>query len=203
MSTVIGIDPGQACGVAVFVGGKLQRLYTVAPHELLGSLRMRLEDAMRAPVSDRKPRAWPLLVVFEDSRLQSHVWNAAGKRGSLRIARNLGMVDGICAQIEAWCEGEGVECIPVSPKSKGAKLDASAFRSFTGWEGRTNQHERDAAMVAWAYRNFTPQNASKSAHKAQTQGSSYPRSSAKQNAPKRGIAPLSGAHDESAKESEE
>ena len=159
MSVVIGIDPGQHCGVAVFEGGELQRLYTVAPHELLGSLRLRLEDAMRAPVSDTKPRAWPLLVVFEDSRLQSHVWAAEGRSkgaGALKIARNLGMVDAICAQIEAWCADEDVPYCPVSPKGKGSKMDAAAFKHLTGWGKRANQHERDAALLAWPYRNLAP-----------------------------------------------
>ena len=159
MSTVIGIDPGQHCGVAVFVGGALQRLYTVAPHELLGRLRLRLEEAMRAPVSDKKPRAWPLLVVFEDSRLQSHVWTADGRSkgaGAMKIARNLGQVDGICAQLEAWCVDNNVPYCPVSPKGKGSKMDAAAFKHLTGCHRRLNQHERDAALLAWPYRNLTP-----------------------------------------------
>ena len=76
---VIGIDPGQNCGLAVFVNGKLEMLRTVQPHELIAWL---------FPYLPEKPA-----IVFEDSRLQSYVWNAAGKsraEGALRIARNLG-----------------------------------------------------------------------------------------------------------------
>ena len=37
-------------------------------------------------------------------------------------------------------------------RAKGSKLDAEAFGLVTGWEGKSNQHERDGAMVAWQYR---------------------------------------------------
>ena len=40
----------------------------------------------------------------------------------------------------------------VGPKHKGAKLDAEQFAKVTGWTGSSNQHERDADMVAWQYR---------------------------------------------------
>ena len=152
MSTVIGIDPGQQCGLAVFSHGMLTNVLTLAPHELMKWLREFVNEVHgMGEMADGLP-----FVVFEDSRLQSHVWNATGKRGSLRIARNLGMVDGICAQLQGWCEGEDVDYIAVSPKGKGRKMDTAAFKFLTGWAKRTNQHERDAALVAWPYRSTKP-----------------------------------------------
>ena len=95
----------------------------------------------------------PALVVFEDSRLQSHVWTRAKTHAAVaKIGRNVGMVDAWCHLIEAECERLEIECIGVSPKDKGGKLDAQAFATVTGWAGRTNEHERDSAMVAWPYR---------------------------------------------------
>ena len=149
-TTIIGIDPGQHCGLAVFEGGQLKLLRTLAPHELLAWLA----DYADACIGSGSGAP---VVVFEDSRLQSHVWKADGRSkasGALRIARNLGMVDGICAQIEAWCKDEGVRFIAVSPKGKGSKMDAAAFKHLTGWVKRVNQHERDAALLAWPYRSM-------------------------------------------------
>jgi len=40
----------------------------------------------------------------------------------------------------------------VSPKGKGAKVNAEQFKKLTGWDRPSNQHERDSAMVGWAYR---------------------------------------------------
>ena len=41
--------------------------------------------------------------------------------------------------------------IGVSPLRKGSKLTAARFAKVTGWQGRSNQHERDAAMCAFRY----------------------------------------------------
>ena len=54
--------------------------------------------------------------------------------------------------IVAVCGQHGVPAHGISPKEKGAKLDAATFALMTGWQGKSNQHERDAAMVAWPYR---------------------------------------------------
>ena len=40
-----------------------------------------------------------------------------------------------------------------SAKAK-MSLRRAQFRAHTGWSGRSNQHERDAAMVAWQYRRM-------------------------------------------------
>lgn len=52
---------------------------------------------------------------------------------------------GICAKLEIPAHG-------ISPTRKGAKVDAERFAAITGWEGSSNEHTRDAAMVAWPYR---------------------------------------------------
>ena len=149
VGTVIGIDPGAKSGFARYVDGQLVELVTCAPHTLLPFIAARVHDAAPAPV----------LLVFEDSRLQSYCWNAraaGGTGAALRAARNLGQVDGICQMLEGWCGAFGVPYAPVSPKGKGSKMDAAAFKHLTGCHRRLNQHERDAALVAWPYRNLTP-----------------------------------------------
>lgn len=136
---MLGIDPGANTGVALFEGGVLMGLATIAPVEIT---RLIMERA-------------PSLVVFEDSRLQSHAWNARAKAAhgaALATARSLGQVDAWCSLITAICAELKIKTIPVSPKSKGAKLNAEQFRQATGWGAQTNEHCRDAAMVAWPYR---------------------------------------------------
>lgn len=138
-TAIMGIDPGAATGIALYCAGSLRALITVQPHELDETLT----------------RLAPDTVIFEDSRLQSHVWSAAGQSryAAIKIGRNVGQVDQQCRVIEALCAKRGIECRGVSPLKKGAKLDAQAFKERTGWTGRSNQHCRDAAMVAWPYRN--------------------------------------------------
>jgi len=132
---IIGIDPGQSTGIAYFINGKLDGIGTIAPHEILEHI----SGAKR--------------VIFEDSRLTSHVFTTVKSRpAALKMARNVGEIDAWCKLIVAHCERLGIPAHGVSPKGKGAKIDADSFSKLTGWTGRSNAHERDAACIAWPYR---------------------------------------------------
>ena len=137
MSVILGLDPGVHTGLAVFQRGELVELATISPASIYSALVQ-----------------WsPKRVIFEDSRLQSHSWTThAARAAALKMARNIGEVDGYCRIIVDYCELLGIMAHGVSPKGKGAKMDADSFRELTGWQGRTNQHERDSAMVCWPYR---------------------------------------------------
>ena len=138
MSNILGIDPGAHTGVARIEGGQLVSLQTIAPHEI--------ERTLREAAPDR--------VIFEDSRLQSHTWTR-GKSiaATAKMARNVGQVDAWCSLITAVCGELGIPAHGISPLGKGQKMAADQFERITGWTGRSNQHERDGAMVAWPYRN--------------------------------------------------
>ena len=137
MSLILGIDPGAHTGVATYVNGVLTDLETVGPHNIERLIRGRT----------------PARVVFEDSRLQSHTWtSSASKAAAAKMARNVGQVDAWCNLITAICAELGIAAHGISPAGKGAKLNALQFASVTGWLQRSNEHERDAAMVAWKYR---------------------------------------------------
>ena len=95
----------------------------------------------------------PQRVVFEDSRLISHSFTTVKSRaGALKIARNVGEIDAWCKLIVLACESLNIPAHGISPKAKGKKLNADQFKALTGWALKSNQHERDAAMVAWKYR---------------------------------------------------
>ena len=136
---VLGIDPGANTGLAAFKGGALCFLETIEP--------LALERTLRHYAPGR--------VIFEDSRLATHTWNARKKPdfgAALATARSLGQVDAWCSLITAICADLGIPAHGISPAAKGAKLNAPNFAIVTGWSERSNQHERDAAMVAWTFR---------------------------------------------------
>ena len=140
---ILGIDPGQSTGVATFIDGRLVKLETIQPHRLPELIR--LTGAVR--------------VIFEDSRLQSHLFSghkpgagALSAPQKLKIARNVGQVDAWCSLITAACADLGIVAHGISPKGKGAKLNAAQFAALTGWTDKSNEHTRDAAVVAWRYR---------------------------------------------------
>ena len=138
MSLILGIDPGANTGVASYIGGKLVHLCTISPVE----------------IADKLESVRPSRVIYEDSRLQSHVWTtSASKAAASKMARNLGEIDAWCKLIVAVCERLDIPAHGISPLGKGHKMAADQFERITGWTGRSNQHERDGAMVAWPYRN--------------------------------------------------
>ena len=138
MSVIIGLDPGVNTGLAVYQQGALVELATIHP------------AGIRAALVQWSPRR----VVFEDSRLQSFSWTTDRNRAvALKKARNVGEVDAWCKLIVEHCAELGIAAHSVSPKGKGAKIEEQdRFNAITGWTGRSNQHTRDAAMVAWPYR---------------------------------------------------
>jgi len=91
-------------------------------------------------------------VIFEDSRLTSPVWSRGTSQAArMKIARNVGQVDAICNLICALCEEMKINAHGISPKHKGRKLDAETFNKLTGWQKKSNQHERDAAMCVFSH----------------------------------------------------
>ena len=134
VALLLGIDPGVQTGVAFYRKGKLCALQTIAPEDF----------------ADLLQRECPQQVVLEDSRLQSTVFPKPklSRQAMLKVARNVGMIDGMCRAFTIACERADIPCTGISPRQKGGKLKAPAFVQLTGFTGRSNPHERDAAMVA-------------------------------------------------------
>ena len=137
MSIILGIDPGVNTGIAIFKRGALYTLVTIAPHQI-GSF-----------ITDSAPSR----VIFEDSRLTSFMFNQVKSRpAALKMARNVGEIDAWCRVITSVCADLRIPAHGISPAGKGAKVKAPEFARITGWLAKSNEHERDAAMVAFKYR---------------------------------------------------
>jgi predicted RNase H-like nuclease (RuvC/YqgF family) len=136
---IIGIDPGAKTGIAQYTDGKLLAMQTT---DILGAITL-----IRLTLAK--------LVVLEDSTLTSHIFTAPGvpHRAALKVARNIGEVDAYCKIIKQVCGELEIPYRSISPKDKGKKIDAKDFDRITGWTSKSNQHERDAAMVAWRFRS--------------------------------------------------
>ncbi len=141
---ILGIDPGVKTGVATFVDGDLRSIETLT-HE---AMIKRIADKTAGNAVDG--------VLYEDSTLQGFFNRPnLSRKVNNKIARSVGTVDSKCAAIQATCVALGIPVLQVSPLKKGAKLTAGQFKQRTGWQPRTSQHGRDAAMVAWGHRRAT------------------------------------------------
>lgn len=137
MSVIVGIDPGIHTGMALIADGVLIDLETIHPLDILSKLRTMA----------------PARVVFEDSRLTSHLFTTNARAAVAKsMARKVGQVDMVCGLIVEACARLGITAHGISPKGKGKKLNAEQFKAATGWAGTSNEHQRDACMVAYPYR---------------------------------------------------
>jgi len=142
---VIGIDPGVNTGLAVYRDGQLVECHSPAPGIV------RAIDLVRELVRLHPGR---VLVAFEDSRLIGGIGGA--RRGSKADTARLQGAGSVKRDCAIWAEALGLMGVPyrqISPRDKGSKVDARGFALLTGWDAPTNQHSRDAAMVAYPYRN--------------------------------------------------
>lgn len=136
-----GIDPGEHTGVAMYDGAQLVEVTTVQIHRALQMVASFVEVAQANGI--------PVKVVFEDARKRR--WlpsekNASEYRGRLMGA---GSVKRDCTIWEDFLKDLGVDYVAQAPRAGMTKLSPEAFARLTGWNGRTSNHARDAAMLVY------------------------------------------------------
>ena len=66
----------------------------------------------------------------------------------MRTAQNVGMNKRDAQLLIAYAEAHNFQVLAVRPTR--TKLKADTFKKMTGWDKRTNQHARDAAMLVFS-----------------------------------------------------
>jgi hypothetical protein len=148
---IIAIDPDvDKSGVAeLSPQHRLLEVTSLSFPQLIDYLQTRKELSRTAKTS--------LLVVVEAGWLNSisNFHTTAGRKGQ-RIAKNVGSNHQVGKMIVEMCEHYAIPVTTVKPlkkmwKGKDGKITQAEIASFTGITGRTNQEERDAALLAWVY----------------------------------------------------
>ena len=129
----VGLDAGTHTGVAVWDKTN-ERLITV---ETMTITQAMLYVRGLAEANE-------VVVVLEDARKRT--WFGHSGREKLQGA---GSVKRDCSIWETFCEEQGIEICKVAPKNNHTKLTSEQFRRRTGWEGRSSEHSRDAAMLVF------------------------------------------------------
>lgn len=130
MAKVIGIDPGKHTGMAIAMDGKITALTETDFWGCVDYLQVH-DDA---------------LVVIELPNTK-HVWHGDAKaKGAIqRTGVNVGSCIREAELLVSWLHRNKRNYIIQKPQGK---LDANMFKRITGWSGPTNQHKRDAGMLA-------------------------------------------------------
>lgn len=151
----IGIDAGKVCGVSVW--SKSEKKFLSIESCSFWDCIESLDRARKfyIPINE-----YDLTVVIEDVTQNSPVFfamttykkTAGGHDNKIRAvgeqAKRVGTVWDKTELIIEWCERNKVKIIRKRPSGKsGTKMKADTFRNFTKWQGATNEHGRDSAML--------------------------------------------------------
>lgn len=148
----IGIDPDNKKSGAAYLNSKNRSL-------VLSSMEFpKLMDWLRHVRSCHPDDH--MMVVVEGGWLNESNWHVKGKAlapaKAAAMGRNVGMNHQTGMLIEQMCWAMGIVCDVVRPLAKGwsgadRKITAEELEYFTGYKRRSNQDERDAALLAWNY----------------------------------------------------
>lgn len=138
---IVGIDPDtKKHGVAVLKDGIIQQLYTLGNKSLIellielsgqNQLRIKLED-----INAFKP------VIHRPGQSRNQMMKIAQNIGAVKYAAEL-LVQ------ELTEAGFSVEMVlPLQGARCGKRYKSDAFNRLTGWNGKSNADNRDAAMIA-------------------------------------------------------
>lgn len=136
---VVGIDPGLHTGLAV---------WDTSSRQFLDIRCSGIVDAMDYLQHLREERGIGL-VVFEDARQRTWIPRERDIAQMKGRAMGAGSVKRDCSIWEEWCTSRGVQFIATKPRNGMTKLSDEAFRGITGYDRRTNNHGRDAAMLVF------------------------------------------------------
>ena len=132
----IGIDVGIVSGFAVFDRGE-KRLIQVTSLKLFMLL-----ERIRAWANNNEIR------VYIENPNTYRRFKGNEKQNSAKMAGS-GAVKQTYKHIVELLEYDKIPFTPVSVIGTLKKLDAETFAKYTKWEGKTNEHGRDAAMIVF------------------------------------------------------
>ena len=136
---VIGIDPGMHTGLAV---------WDTSSRQFLDIRTTNIVDAMDYLRQIREERGIGL-VVFEDARQRKWIPRERDMKQVKGRAMGAGSVKRDCSIWEEWCRFYCIDFVASLPRYGMTKLTDAYFRGITGYDRRTNEHGRDAAMLVF------------------------------------------------------
>lgn len=137
----LGIDPDR--GWAIVETGRNRRKVIEA-----GSVKGMPEMAEK--IRDLAAR-YSISQVRIERPVNKNVYNRPGQnvRQMKKVSVNIGENRAKAEAIYWFCKGLGLKTVYANPVRNGTKLSAKQIERLTGWAGRTNEHARDAIVLAW------------------------------------------------------
>lgn len=137
---VIGIDTGHDTGLAVWDTGR--RVFRAVA-------TMRIHRAIEAVRDWERDNPGQVRVVFEDARQRRWIPDSHDLRREMGRRQGAGSVKRDATIWQEALTDYGIPFEAVRPHQGLTKWDAETFARITGWEGRTSNHARDAALLVF------------------------------------------------------
>lgn len=142
----IGIDTGVNTGIAIWDNRK-RSLLLVETTTIHKAMKVVAEYKEIAESESTK-----VVVRVEDPRQRTWFGTERMSREEERKRlQGVGSVKRDASIWDAFLEDLEVEYEMVAPKRNVTKLTQERFKAITGWEKRTNEHCRDAAMLIYGF----------------------------------------------------
>ncbi len=134
---IVGIDPDlEKSGVAVLKDSSL-RLGNMRFYDLTQYFEVNKDQIKKVVIE----AGW----LNKKSNLHSRYGQS--KRAGERIAKNVGENHATGKLLVEMAESLGLTVVLVKPTK--SKKNSEEFNRITGWQGKTNQEQRDAGMLIW------------------------------------------------------
>jgi hypothetical protein len=132
---VIGIDPGKNTGIAIKDIGKDKLIFmkTMMIHEAFDIVLKHIKESY---------------ILVEDA----HLWNDKSAKNYNARAQGAGSIKRDCTIWKDFLKDHAAFFDMPRPMTKKVKdIKHKEFIAMTGWDGRTNEHNRVAGMMVWGY----------------------------------------------------
>jgi hypothetical protein len=129
---IIGIDPGVNTGIAAWDVADKSFLFVKTV------MAVQAEELVKKMAVEGRA----VLVRLEDARLRT--WFGKAGREQLQGA---GSIKRDCSRWEEFLTHHEIPFEEVAPRNNRTKMTANEFKRLTGWQGKTNEHGRDAAAL--------------------------------------------------------
>jgi hypothetical protein len=128
--TFIGIDTGKHTGIAVYNDGFLSIETTLIHKAMEAVLSLHASGDVFVRIEDARQRRW------------------LGNKGREAL-QGAGSIKRDATIWEDFLTDKKIPFEMVAPSRNSTKLSAEVFKRLTGWQGRTSEHSRDAAMLVF------------------------------------------------------
>lgn len=140
----IGIDTGTNTGIAVW-DNRQRSFVSVGCMMIHQAMKMVEEYQQKALEAGTR-----CIVRVEDPRQRTWYENMS-REAERKKLQGVGSVKRDASIWEDYLTDLGVEFEMVAPKRNVTKLSQDRFKVITGWQNRTNEHGRDAAMLVFGF----------------------------------------------------